>query len=189
MMQEVMSKWTRWFETLKVWVGQQVKFSRLAWLVIKGIPLHLWDASLIDQIGNRFGRVVINLEILRSGVNFLTAKICILTSEVSLLNERVEIKVGGTYFPVGVSEENLNWSPIFHLQCIHPESLSRRVKKNQRIFLMVTWLISITRWRRKTIRTVAIVRIVHRRMNRVEAAVAPVTRCMGKMNSRTIIMR
>lgn len=97
-MKEAMSMWNRWFESLKVWVGQPLGYSRLAWLAIRGIPLHLWDANLVDKIGNRFGKVIINPEITMSGKNLSVAKVCILTKEVSLLNERVEMKVGGCTF-------------------------------------------------------------------------------------------
>lgn len=59
-MEDGLSNWNRWFETMKPWVGQPVKYSRIAWLIIRGIPTHLWDATIMDQIGSIFGKVILN---------------------------------------------------------------------------------------------------------------------------------
>lgn len=40
--------WLVWFGTLHVWDGNLVHHLRLAWLTIRGIPLHLWDATVVD---------------------------------------------------------------------------------------------------------------------------------------------
>ncbi|KAK1414500.1 hypothetical protein QVD17_30246 [Tagetes erecta] len=48
--------WKGWFSCLQLWTGQQINFQRLAWLIIRGIPIHCWDNFVIDRIRNMFGR-------------------------------------------------------------------------------------------------------------------------------------
>ncbi|KAF5820956.1 putative RNA recognition motif domain, nucleotide-binding alpha-beta plait domain superfamily [Helianthus annuus] len=50
--------WEPWFSKLDPWSGQTLPLERVAWLKLNGIPLHLFDAAVLGQVGEIFGKVL-----------------------------------------------------------------------------------------------------------------------------------
>ncbi|KAJ0467684.1 hypothetical protein HanIR_Chr14g0688001 [Helianthus annuus] len=50
--------WSLWFSSLDPWVGQSLPFETIAWLRIIGVPIHLAEDHVYNEIAGRFGKVV-----------------------------------------------------------------------------------------------------------------------------------
>ncbi|KAM0012907.1 hypothetical protein Hdeb2414_s0047g00748901 [Helianthus debilis subsp. tardiflorus] len=50
--------WEPWFSKLDLWKGQTLPFERVAWLKLSGVPLHLFEADVLSQVGEVFGKVL-----------------------------------------------------------------------------------------------------------------------------------
>ncbi|KAM0015977.1 putative RNA recognition motif domain, nucleotide-binding alpha-beta plait domain superfamily [Helianthus debilis subsp. tardiflorus] len=50
--------WGPWFSKLELWNGQSLSLERVIWLKVHGIPLHIFDPGLLDQIGGLYGKVL-----------------------------------------------------------------------------------------------------------------------------------
>ncbi|KAK1432023.1 hypothetical protein QVD17_08900 [Tagetes erecta] len=105
--------WLGWFSKLNSWSGQVLKFQRLAWLSIRGIPLHCWDNFVIDRIGELFGRVVLNPAVSARDNNLSVARICVLVSSGNWVDEQINLKWANSSFSVWVVEDRVDWCPNF----------------------------------------------------------------------------
>ncbi|KAJ0570912.1 putative RNA recognition motif domain, nucleotide-binding alpha-beta plait domain superfamily [Helianthus annuus] len=47
--------WKKWFSTLDLWEGQSLAFERVAWLNVMGVPLHLADYSVYNEMLGNLG--------------------------------------------------------------------------------------------------------------------------------------
>ncbi|KAJ0508473.1 hypothetical protein HanIR_Chr11g0517611 [Helianthus annuus] len=50
--------WKEWFLNLDQWNCQSLPFERLAWVRIQGVPMHLADNDVLNNIAEHFGKVV-----------------------------------------------------------------------------------------------------------------------------------
>ncbi|KAF5761616.1 hypothetical protein HanXRQr2_Chr16g0767161 [Helianthus annuus] len=97
------------FQTTEKWTGQTLPFERIAWLRIQGIPLHLLDNAVINQIGERFGKVVQG-DIHDDGDTDLSIDyIGILVAEGKRIQEEVVLQWKGRRYRVWVTEEVGDW--------------------------------------------------------------------------------
>ncbi|KAM0028601.1 hypothetical protein Hdeb2414_s0018g00515841 [Helianthus debilis subsp. tardiflorus] len=55
---ELKDVWKPWFSKLDLWNGQTLPLERVAWLKLCGIPLHLFDADVLSQVGEAFGKIL-----------------------------------------------------------------------------------------------------------------------------------
>ncbi|KAI3677023.1 hypothetical protein L1987_86641 [Smallanthus sonchifolius] len=46
------------FVSVDIWKGQELKFERLAWLRIFGVPLNILSNDLLDKVGKLFGEII-----------------------------------------------------------------------------------------------------------------------------------
>ncbi|KAK1426165.1 hypothetical protein QVD17_14834 [Tagetes erecta] len=104
--------WKGWFSYLQLWNGQQVPYQRLAWLSIRGVPIQCWDDFVIDRIGEKFGRVLLNSQLSSRDSNISSAKICVLVSSGEPIVECLDLKWNSSSYPIWVVEENVDWSPV-----------------------------------------------------------------------------
>lgn len=103
--------WKNYFDSLKVWDGKCNLEERLTWIIIKGVPVSLWDPTTFDIIGNSFGKVVVpsSASILSENLSF--EKVGILIRSNKEINENIIIKRKDQAFKVHVYEDLSSWLP------------------------------------------------------------------------------
>ncbi|MFS7955163.1 hypothetical protein Hanom_Chr07g00639411 [Helianthus anomalus] len=47
-----------WFSSLDIWAGKSVQYERVAWLKFHGVPLHLAENKVFDDMAGLFGKVI-----------------------------------------------------------------------------------------------------------------------------------
>ncbi|KAF5765351.1 hypothetical protein HanXRQr2_Chr15g0702771 [Helianthus annuus] len=101
------------FQSVEKWVGQSLPFERIAWLRIQGIPIHLLDNSVINRIGETFGKVVQvgQHEVWDSDLSY--DYVGVLVAEGKRIQEEVVVQWKGRRYRVWVAEEVGDWEPDF----------------------------------------------------------------------------
>ncbi|KAM0025897.1 hypothetical protein Hdeb2414_s0021g00580091 [Helianthus debilis subsp. tardiflorus] len=101
------------FQSVEKWVGQTLPFERIAWLRIQGIPLHLIDNSVINRIGESFGKIVQagHHEVWDSDLSY--DYVGVLVSEGKRIQEEVVVQWKGRKYRVWVEEHIGDWEPDF----------------------------------------------------------------------------
>ena len=79
--------------------------SRMVWLNVYGIPLHVWDKPLFKKIGDFFGKFVDFDEDTIGRVRLDVARIRVSMVRKSLLDEIIKLRVMGSVFRLWVVEE------------------------------------------------------------------------------------
>lgn len=105
--------WNSLFKCVSKWSPKLVAGSRLVWLNIHGIPLHVWDEPLFKQIGSLFGRFIDFDEGTISRHRLDVARIQVVTTKRGLIDDVINLKVMGAVFGLWVVEEGggRRWSP------------------------------------------------------------------------------
>ncbi|KAK9057763.1 hypothetical protein SSX86_022601 [Deinandra increscens subsp. villosa] len=101
------------FVSITTWEGQALGFERVAWLKLKGIPLHLLNNDTIDAVGGMFGKVVYSAKRFESDSDLSYEYIGILVGDGKRVNAEVVINWKGRKFQVWVEEELNEWIPDF----------------------------------------------------------------------------
>ncbi|KAM0018385.1 hypothetical protein Hdeb2414_s0026g00673531 [Helianthus debilis subsp. tardiflorus] len=93
------------FLSVEKWVGQTLPFERIAWLRIQGIPIHLLDNSVINRIGEKFGKIVQvgQHDVWDSDLSY--DYIGVLVAEGKRIQEEVVVQWKGRRYRVWVAEE------------------------------------------------------------------------------------
>ncbi|CAH1416427.1 unnamed protein product [Lactuca virosa] len=89
----------------------EIRYERIAWLKILGLPLNLLDKSNFSAMG-RFGRVINPFDGIRNCRDYSMGKVGVLTSKMTWINEEITIIAGGETITVGVVEYTDDWSPF-----------------------------------------------------------------------------
>ncbi|KAJ0907015.1 hypothetical protein HanRHA438_Chr07g0293871 [Helianthus annuus] len=105
--------WEVWANSMEFWNGQDTVFCRLVWLIVRGIPLVLWDRGVINSIGERFGRIVQPSEASPRDGCLAYDKIAVVVDHGRKINEEVTLGWRDRRFKVWVHEEEGEWSPSF----------------------------------------------------------------------------
>ncbi|KAK9049836.1 hypothetical protein SSX86_031195 [Deinandra increscens subsp. villosa] len=105
--------WKDWFSKLERWSGQSPPPERIAWINIRGIPPHLWEAEVFESIGRLFGKIVqpseadvYDCDISKSGVG-------ILVNSGRRIQDSIVVVWKGKRFLCDVQEINEDWKPDF----------------------------------------------------------------------------
>jgi hypothetical protein len=105
--------WDSIFKSVTCWSPQLVAESRVVWLNVHGIPLHVWDEPIFKKIGDMFGKFIDFDEenIGRSRLD--VARIRVSLVRKGLVDEILKIRVMGSIFILCVVEEGggRGWSP------------------------------------------------------------------------------
>lgn len=105
-------RWKEWFKWLKDGERDGLRFERMAWLKIVGLPLRLWDEENFSRIVGNFGRVVNPFDAIYNRKDLSTGKVGIITSRRNWINEELTVMVDGEMFKIGVVEYTGDWSPF-----------------------------------------------------------------------------
>ncbi|KAK9050787.1 hypothetical protein SSX86_030244 [Deinandra increscens subsp. villosa] len=124
---------TTWFSSVCLWKGQSLSFERLAWLKVKGIPLHLFTNEVLNLVGGMFGRVVYKASKLESDPDLSFDYVGILVGDGKKLSEEVILEWKSRKFRVWINEELGDWIPEFYpvLPNVNQETNVVHVDDNQ----------------------------------------------------------
>lgn len=101
------------FSKISIWEGQTFGFERLAWLKIKGIPLHLLSNEVINAVGGVFGKVVHGANRAESDRDLSFEYVGVLVGDGKRVSEEVTLLWKDQKFKVWVMEELGEWIPDF----------------------------------------------------------------------------
>ncbi|KAJ0545535.1 putative RNA recognition motif domain, nucleotide-binding alpha-beta plait domain superfamily [Helianthus annuus] len=105
--------WGPWFSKLEVWNGQSLSLERVIWLKVHGIPLHIFDPGLLDQIGGSFGKVLYLPDTLDDELDLSVVRVGVLGGESFRIRENIVLKWKDRSYRVWVEEEESIWVPDF----------------------------------------------------------------------------
>ncbi|KAK9063043.1 hypothetical protein SSX86_016913 [Deinandra increscens subsp. villosa] len=101
------------FSDLRSWEGQLPNREQLVWLKIVGIPPHLWDSRAFDQIGEKFGEVVVSSAEDEYDVNLAWKMVGILCSPFDKIDGHILVEWGREVHKCRISEVVDEWLPEF----------------------------------------------------------------------------
>ncbi|KAJ0752504.1 putative RNA recognition motif domain, nucleotide-binding alpha-beta plait domain superfamily [Helianthus annuus] len=52
------SIWNEWLSSLNMWDGQSVPYERIAWIKFDGVPVHLAENKVFNEMAEHYGKVV-----------------------------------------------------------------------------------------------------------------------------------
>ncbi|KAK1416713.1 hypothetical protein QVD17_25829 [Tagetes erecta] len=113
------NNWIHWFAIVTPWIGQLLPVERMAWIRIHGVPIHLWDQSVFNQIGGSLGRVVQGSQITKDDEVLSSDLIGIIVSHVNRINTSLYMHWRNLVLQVWVEEETGDWLPDYLLPSIH----------------------------------------------------------------------
>ncbi|KAM0063685.1 putative RNA recognition motif domain, nucleotide-binding alpha-beta plait domain superfamily [Helianthus debilis subsp. tardiflorus] len=103
--------WTQWFSVMDMWEGQTLAFERITWLNMFGVPLHLADNSVFNEIACQFGTVVKPAQLFVDDDDLSLACVGVLVGDGKEIKEMVTLKWKNKSFQVRVSEVGDVWIP------------------------------------------------------------------------------
>ncbi|KAI3523822.1 hypothetical protein L1887_02254 [Cichorium endivia] len=104
-LEKAKSVWNNWFVKLFKWQDNFKISSRLASLTIFGIPLHIWNSDVAEEIARLWGTPVCLYNEEKTGFNKETRRVGILTSEEPWIDDHVMVNVQGKRYKVRVVED------------------------------------------------------------------------------------
>ncbi|KAJ0679573.1 hypothetical protein HanOQP8_Chr12g0461131 [Helianthus annuus] len=103
--------WKDWFSTLDPWVCQSLPFERLAWVRILGVPIHLADNDVLNNIAEHYGRIVHGSQFNAEDGNLSLGWIGLLVGEGDRIHDQATLKWRDKQFRVWIEEELCDWAP------------------------------------------------------------------------------
>jgi hypothetical protein len=97
---------TYYFKEVKPWSPNLVACRRVAWVQVRGIPLHVWGEALFKSVAAKVGVFLDFDESTVAGTKFDMARIKISTMKKGLIDTVVKISVQGVLFDLWILEEN-----------------------------------------------------------------------------------
>ncbi|KAM0033462.1 hypothetical protein Hdeb2414_s0016g00486431 [Helianthus debilis subsp. tardiflorus] len=108
LLQEV---WRQWFTVLDMWERQTLAFERVAWLNVFGVPLHLADNSVFNEVASQFGMLVKPAQLSIDDDDLSMACVGVLVGDEQEIKDKVTLKWKNKSFHVWVTEVNDVWIP------------------------------------------------------------------------------
>ncbi|KAM0021196.1 putative RNA recognition motif domain, nucleotide-binding alpha-beta plait domain superfamily [Helianthus debilis subsp. tardiflorus] len=103
--------WKDWFRSLDPWECQPLPFERIAWVRVSGVPMHLADNDVINNIAEHFGKIVHGSKIEAGDDNLLATWIGLLVGEGERIHGVVNLKWRDKQFRIWLDEEIIDWAP------------------------------------------------------------------------------
>lgn len=91
--------------------------SRLVWLNCYGIPLHLWNATTFNKIGQIWGEIISISKESFNCVSFTIGKVLISTTTMEKINQVITLVNKDRKYNVRVSEEQYVINTILRSEC------------------------------------------------------------------------
>ncbi|KAL4581283.1 hypothetical protein LXL04_017494 [Taraxacum kok-saghyz] len=106
------SIWMKWFAWVDCFGKRSVRFERITWLKITGVPIVAWDESNFNSLASRFGKVLVNINPFWNYSDVSHGKVCILTASRKKLNEEMPVIIDGCSHKIGIFEIDDEWVPF-----------------------------------------------------------------------------
>ncbi|CAH1418414.1 unnamed protein product [Lactuca virosa] len=106
------SRWKEWFRWLSRGDQFELRFERIAWLKIVGLPVRYWDNKNLSRIVKHRGKIITPMEDMFIRTDLSMIKIGIITSYRRWINEEVNAVANGKTIRIGVFEFADEWSPF-----------------------------------------------------------------------------
>ncbi|KAJ0805635.1 hypothetical protein HanPI659440_Chr02g0080501 [Helianthus annuus] len=103
--------WKDWFKCLDVWNCQSLPFERLAWVRILGVPIHLAENDVLNNIAEHFGKIVYGSQLEANDRDLSVSWIGLLVGDGNRIHDQVTLKWKDKQYRVWVEEEMSNWFP------------------------------------------------------------------------------
>ncbi|KAJ0665133.1 hypothetical protein HanLR1_Chr13g0500681 [Helianthus annuus] len=116
--------WKEWFEMLDIWSGQKLAYKRIAWLKFHGVPLHLAENKVFNDIASQFGKVINGSQLSPNNWDLSTSCVGVLVDIGSRISGSVLLKWKNKKFKVWVMEELDDWVPDCMFEEEWPSSVS-----------------------------------------------------------------
>ncbi|KAD3337594.1 hypothetical protein E3N88_33114 [Mikania micrantha] len=104
-------EWKKVFKNLELWKGESPSFDRIAWVKVMGVPLHLWDYKIFDQIAKNYGQIIAPAFNFESKSDVSEGWFCVLTKSRRRIEESRWISFQNQKFEIGLQEESRSWIP------------------------------------------------------------------------------
>ncbi|KAJ0724415.1 hypothetical protein HanPI659440_Chr12g0447451 [Helianthus annuus] len=101
------------FAAVSRWEGQSLEFKRLAWIKIRGIPVHLLHSSVIDKVAEMFGKIMHRPTRSEEDADLSNEYIGVLVGEGRRIVDEVTVVWRERRYKVWVEEESGDWVPEF----------------------------------------------------------------------------
>ncbi|KAM0007869.1 hypothetical protein Hdeb2414_s0004g00137611 [Helianthus debilis subsp. tardiflorus] len=98
------SCWKDWFSILDPWDNQSLPFERLAWVKVLGVPMHLADNDVLNNIAEQFGKIVHGSQLEAEDGNLSVSWIGLLVGEGVRIQDQVTLRWKNKQFRVWVEE-------------------------------------------------------------------------------------
>ncbi|KAJ0844803.1 putative RNA recognition motif domain, nucleotide-binding alpha-beta plait domain superfamily [Helianthus annuus] len=105
--------WEEIFSEVWEWKGEQIKFERLAWIKIVGIPVMLWSRETGEKIGETVGKVVYQDKMNVNSGSLNEVRLGVIVDSGKEIKEEVDIVFRGQKYTVWISELSGMWEPEF----------------------------------------------------------------------------
>ncbi|KAK9048467.1 hypothetical protein SSX86_032569 [Deinandra increscens subsp. villosa] len=109
----VMAEEKVWFSKLIPWNGEKVKYERMVWLKISGVPIQLWDEEIFIDIGKTFGEVVYSGDFDTEETNLAWKNIGVVAQGNDRIDEEIELIWEESPIRCRVTEVEGEWLPEF----------------------------------------------------------------------------
>ncbi|KAD6794925.1 hypothetical protein E3N88_05821 [Mikania micrantha] len=105
--------WDEWFSKLHAWEGNSIPYERVAWIKVLGVPPQLWDPKIINQIGERVGKLLMKSDASICDGNLSQDCMAVLVSDGKPIQERVTLRWMDKSFVCWIIEDFRPWVPEF----------------------------------------------------------------------------
>ncbi|KAM0069344.1 hypothetical protein Hdeb2414_s0001g00000721 [Helianthus debilis subsp. tardiflorus] len=103
--------WKDWFTSLDHWNCQSLSFQRLAWVKVQGVPMHLAENDVLNNIAEHFGKIIHGLQLEVGDNNLSVSWIGLLVGDGNRIQGHVTLKWKNMQFRVWVEEGSSDWVP------------------------------------------------------------------------------
>ncbi|KAL4587743.1 hypothetical protein LXL04_000617 [Taraxacum kok-saghyz] len=104
--------WLKWFSSLETSNKALVRFERVAWVKVVGLPIQAWDDSNFAAVVENMGKVLVPPSSFWNSENISAGKLCILTACRRKINEELVADLDGEIHKVGIMEVDDDWYPF-----------------------------------------------------------------------------
>ncbi|MFS7909033.1 hypothetical protein Hanom_Chr01g00090071 [Helianthus anomalus] len=103
--------WKDWFRSLDPWECQPLPFERIVWVRVSGVPMHLADNDVINNIAEHIGKIVHGSKMEAGDDNLSATWIGLLVREGERIHGVVNLKWRDKEFRIWLDEEIIDWAP------------------------------------------------------------------------------
>ncbi|CAH1421410.1 unnamed protein product [Lactuca virosa] len=89
-----------------------IRYERVMWIKITGVPILAWDESNFSSIAGFFGKVLVNTFSFWNNNDISMVKVCILSAFQEKINDELVVNLDGVVYRVGVFEIEDEWTPF-----------------------------------------------------------------------------